>query len=44
MRGLFIAVLGVNFGEMMFFSFGSMGGLVWAMLVFLAVSGSMSWI
>jgi hypothetical protein len=40
--GLFIAVLGVNFGEMVFFSFGSMGGLVWVMLVFLAVSGSMS--
>lgn len=39
--GLFAAVIGVNFGEMIFFSFGSMGGLVWAMLVFLAVSGSM---
>ena len=40
--GLFAAVVGVNFGEMIFFSFGSMGGLVWVMLVFLAVSGSMS--
>jgi hypothetical protein len=39
---LFIVVLGVNFGEMIFFSFGSMGGLVWVMLVFLTVSGSMS--
>jgi hypothetical protein len=39
--GLFVAVIGVNFGEMIFFSFGSMGGLVWVMLVFLAVSGSM---
>jgi hypothetical protein len=38
----FVAVLGVNFGEMIFFSFGSMGGLVWVMLVFLTVSGSMS--
>jgi hypothetical protein len=40
--GLFVAVIGVNFGEMIFFSFGSMGGLVWVMLVFLAVNGSMS--
>ncbi len=39
---LFVVILGVNFGEMVFFSFGSMGGLVWVMLVFLAVSGSMS--
>jgi hypothetical protein len=38
---LFVVVLGVNFGEMIFFSFGSMGGLVWVMLVFLTVSGSM---
>jgi hypothetical protein len=40
--GLFVAVIGVNFGEMIFYSFGSMGGLVWVMLVFLAVGGSMS--
>jgi hypothetical protein len=39
--GLFVAVIGVNFGEMIFFSFGSMGGLVRVILVFLAVSGSM---
>jgi hypothetical protein len=39
--GVFIVVLGVNFGEMIFFSFGSMGGLVWAMLILLTVSGSM---
>jgi hypothetical protein len=39
---LFVAVIGINFGEMVFFSFGSMGGLVWVMLVFLAVNGSKS--
>lgn len=37
---LFVAVLGVNFGEMIFFSFGSMGVLVWVMLVFISVSGT----
>jgi hypothetical protein len=39
---LFVAVIGINFGEMVFFSFASMGGLVWVMLVFLAVGGSKS--
>jgi hypothetical protein len=37
---LFAAVLGVNFGEMIFYSLGSMGLLLWVVLVFFSVSGT----
>jgi len=37
---LFVAVLGVNFGEMIFYSFGSDGLIMWVVLVLIAVSGT----
>jgi hypothetical protein len=37
---LFAAVLGVNFGEMIFYSVGGLGILMWTLLVLFAVSGA----
>ncbi|MGD0733402.1 MAG: O-antigen ligase family protein [Terracidiphilus sp.] len=40
LAGLFVVVLGVNFGEMIFFSFGGQGLTMWMLLVFIAVGGA----
>jgi hypothetical protein len=37
---LFIAVLGVNFGEMIFYSLGGVGLVMWIVLVLMAVNGA----
>ena len=37
---LFAAVLGVNLGEMIFYSVGGLGILMWALLSLFAVSGT----
>ncbi len=39
---LFAVVLGVNFGEMIIYSFGSPGLIVWVVLMLISVSGSLS--
>jgi hypothetical protein len=38
--GLFATVIGVNLGEMIFYSFGGLGLIMWMVLVFFAVSGA----
>jgi len=38
--GLFVVVLGVNFGEMIFYSFGGPGLLMWLVLVFFSVNSA----